>query len=185
MERNLTSWKTHDWISRRLELDPGAPVILQACRACGRDFVEECSTGDQYAAHVSIFKVHRLSDEVTSRWLSQTCPAKYLTADNAERRTRHAGEEVGSALGEVASKPGLRTVTKHQLEAACAIGATASALRTRTRRLSGAASPKSISVCRAQLVSRPPRQVSAVEVLPAISARLNPASASGGPAGGG
>ena len=91
METNLSSWNTHDWSSRRLKLVPGQPLIQQDCRECGRAFVDECSTGERYAVHVSIFKVHRLSDEVTSRWLFEKCPAERPMTDEAARQTRFLG----------------------------------------------------------------------------------------------
>jgi hypothetical protein len=112
MEVNHFFWRTHNWIGRRLEVAPGAPVILQACSECGRDFVEERSTGEQYAVHVSIFKIHRLSDEVTARWFSEKCPAKYLMADDADRQTRCVGAGFGSTLGEIANHVKFRPGTK-------------------------------------------------------------------------
>jgi hypothetical protein len=62
--------------------------LRHVCNDCGRAFIDECSTGERYAVHVSIFKVHRLADEVTSRWLSETCPAQRIAGDEADRRTR-------------------------------------------------------------------------------------------------
>jgi hypothetical protein len=91
METSLSSWNTHVWFSRRLKLVPGQPLIQQDCHECGRAFVDECSTGERYAVHVSIFRLHRLSDEVTSRWLSEKCPAEPLMADDADRQTRFLG----------------------------------------------------------------------------------------------
>jgi hypothetical protein len=171
MEANVFSWRTHDWNSRRLEIVPGTQIILAVCRECGRDFVGQCSTSDQYAAHVSIFKVHRLSDEVTSRWLCEECPAKYLTADNVDRQIRFASEPFGSSLRDSTDAPRLLSVSKLSAPGA--------------RRLSGAATPKAISVSRAHFVSRTLLRDSAKEDRGAVSARLIPASASGGPAGGG
>src|ERR1700687_1083455 len=103
METNLSSWNTHDWFGRRLKLVPGQPLIQQDCHECGRAFVDECSTGERYAVHVSIFKVHRLSDEVTARWLSEKCPAESLMADDADRQTRFLGGSFRSAVGEMAN----------------------------------------------------------------------------------
>src|SRR6266478_4514031 len=88
MDTIFSSWTTHYWISRRLGLAPGQPLIQRVCNDCARAFVDECSTGERYAVHVSIFRVHRLSDEVTSRWLSEQCPAQRLIGDEADRRTR-------------------------------------------------------------------------------------------------
>jgi hypothetical protein len=88
LETNLSLRNTHYWISRRLEVVPGQPVVHQVRRDCGRGFIEESSTGELFAAHASVFLLHRLSDEVTSRWLSEKCPGKPLQQDNADRQTR-------------------------------------------------------------------------------------------------
>ena len=88
MDTIFPRWNTHCWIGRRLGLAPGQALNQRVCNDCGRAFVDECSTGERYAVHVSIFKVHRLSDEVTSRWLSEQCPAQRLIGDEADRRTR-------------------------------------------------------------------------------------------------
>jgi hypothetical protein len=103
METNFSSWNTHVWTTRRLELAPGQPLTQQVCRECGRAFVDECSTGKRYAVHVSIFKFHRLCDEVTSRWLAEKCPAERLMADEADRKTRFMAGSPRSAVGEMAN----------------------------------------------------------------------------------
>jgi len=86
MEANGSSLNTHDWIVRRLELAPGHPVVQQLCRKCGRAFVEDVSTGERQAVHVSVFNLKPLAYEVTTRWLSENCPTERLTADEADRR---------------------------------------------------------------------------------------------------
>lgn len=142
MEKNLSSWSTHDWTSRRLQLVPGQPLIQQVCHACGRGFVDECSTDERYAVHVSIFKLHRLADEVTSRWLAEQCPAERLKADEADRLTRFLGSSSNFAAGEIANEPGFRLVTKSKnlLAVACAISSIAKPSRQRLPQASRAAS---------------------------------------------
>jgi hypothetical protein len=88
MDTIFSSWTTHCFIGRRLALAPGQPLIQRVCNDCGRAFIDDCSTGERYAVHVSIFKLDRLSNEVTSRWLSERCPAKRLAEDEADRQTR-------------------------------------------------------------------------------------------------
>jgi len=88
MDTIFSTWNTHCLTSRRLVLAPGQPLIQRVCNDCARAFVDECATGERYAVHVSIFKLHRLSDEVTSRWLSETCPAQRVAGDEADRQTR-------------------------------------------------------------------------------------------------
>jgi hypothetical protein len=99
METNFAAWNTHDWTSRSLELVPGHRLIHYDCRECGRAFVDEYSTGERYAVHVSIFIFHRLSDEVTARWLSEGCPVKCRNADEEDRETRFIGRLSRSAPG--------------------------------------------------------------------------------------
>jgi len=98
MDTIFSRWTTHCWIGRRLGLAPGQPLIQRVCTDCGRAFVDECSTGERYAVHVSIFKVHRLSDEVTSKWLSERCPAHHLAGDEADRQTRHVPNAADIAM---------------------------------------------------------------------------------------
>jgi hypothetical protein len=88
MEPDPSAWKTHDWSISRFGLVSGPPLIHQVCCKCRRSFVEECSTGERYAVHASLFKFHRLSDEVTARWLSEDCPAERLMADETDRQNR-------------------------------------------------------------------------------------------------
>jgi hypothetical protein len=74
------------------------PLIRRVCTDCGRTFVDDCSTGERFAVHVSIFKIHRLSDEVTSRWLSEQCPAQYAAGDDVDRRTHCIAEAADNAI---------------------------------------------------------------------------------------
>jgi hypothetical protein len=96
MEKNLTVFDTHDLIQQPLELDLGLPLNQLVCLNCGRDFIEECSTGKRYGVSISAFRVDRLSDEVTSRWLSEMCPGERLTADDEDRRTRFLNSPVAN-----------------------------------------------------------------------------------------
>ena len=66
--KNIAGWDTHhDWVIRDQEMDSGSPVMLHQCRRCGRNFVMELLTGDQYAVHVGAMRFNRLSEETTSR----------------------------------------------------------------------------------------------------------------------
>jgi hypothetical protein len=98
MDTIFSRWNTHCWIGRRLVLAPGQALIEHVCHDCGRAFIDECSTGERYAVHVSIFKVHRLCDEVTMRWLSQGCPAQRPAEDEADRQTRFIPKAADSAI---------------------------------------------------------------------------------------
>src|ERR1700688_2362829 len=103
LEMNSSSWNTHDWIGRRLNLVPGEALIQMGCRECGREFVDQCASGERFAVHVSIFKLHRLSAEVTARWLSQNCPGERPLAGDADWLTRFIGGSFSSAGDEMAN----------------------------------------------------------------------------------
>ncbi len=102
MGRNLTAWDTHDWTSRGLEALPHQRIVHRVCGACGRGFFDQFPSGERYAVYDSVFRFHRLSDEVTSRWLSDQCPAERLVADEEDRRTRFFN---GSSLRKVHTPP--------------------------------------------------------------------------------
>jgi|ERR1700724_3045626 len=85
MQKEYTTPKTHDWIVRHLELAPGRTLVQQLCRNCGRAFAVDLTTGRQDAIRVSAFEINRLGLEVTSRWLSENCPAYPLMPGQIER----------------------------------------------------------------------------------------------------
>jgi hypothetical protein len=83
------AWSSHNWSSvkgRRLEIEPGKPLIQHHCSRCGRDFVEDPPTGERYAVYVSVFNFRRLPDLITKRWLGELCPGETLTHDIEVRR---------------------------------------------------------------------------------------------------
>jgi hypothetical protein len=79
-------WNTHEWYSRRLEIQPGKPQMQRYCIRCGRNFVDDLWSGERYAAHAAIFHFDRLADEVTARWLLEDCPEVHLPADDQDRK---------------------------------------------------------------------------------------------------
>src|SRR6266481_170810 len=87
METN--SWKTHDWCDRSIEIIPGEKITEFVCRKSFRAFIDD-GTGRRYAIYTSTFRVDRLSDEVTDRWLSESCSNRRQTADQKAVQTRFA-----------------------------------------------------------------------------------------------
>jgi hypothetical protein len=79
------AWRTHHWTCRRLALEPGKPLLHNRCAECHRDIVDDLSTDERYAVHVSALRFNRLSDEVSGRWLREPCPAVAQPTDNADR----------------------------------------------------------------------------------------------------
>jgi hypothetical protein len=100
VKTDFSNWNTHHWNNSRVEVVPGQPLIQQVCRECGRGFVDEFSTDKRYAVHVSVFVFHRLSDKVTSRWLSEKCPGERLKGDEADRQTRFLRSAVNENANE-------------------------------------------------------------------------------------
>ena len=130
---------------RRVKLSPNQHLIQHVCRERCRGFVYEYSTGARYAVHVSIFNFHRLSDDVSSKWLSEVCPGKRLSADEADRQARFSEVPFAAVADEAVNASGIRlvTVSKNQLDLVRAIDSIASSsrrpprlLRTASRRRS-------------------------------------------------
>ena len=88
MEAKIAAWDSHPWTIRELELDPGITLMQHICERCGRNFVVELGTGDQYAVHVSAVRFDRLSEEITSRWVAAPCPGERLKSDEIDLKTR-------------------------------------------------------------------------------------------------
>jgi len=87
MTAPISAWKSHAWIARQLKFVPGAPLIQHICANCGRNFVEEIRTGNQYAVRVGVIRFNRLSEETTARWLADSCPGRRLESDKADLET--------------------------------------------------------------------------------------------------
>jgi hypothetical protein len=79
------------WSNRLMDLKPGVPIVQHTCTICGRNFVNEELTGRRYAVHVGMLVLARLSDEVTKRWLEESCPRQRVEGDYEDLKTRFAG----------------------------------------------------------------------------------------------
>lgn len=82
---NTDSWQTHKWNARHVEID-GRDQLLLSCSLCEREFIEDQQSQERFAAHLSVFHIHRLSDQVTEKWCREICPGKRLKSDDAARR---------------------------------------------------------------------------------------------------
>ena len=77
-------WNSHNWASpkgRRIEIEPGKPLIQFHCSRCKRDFVEDPPSGARYAVYVSASRFRRLPDLIAKRWLEELCPGAPLPYD--------------------------------------------------------------------------------------------------------
>jgi hypothetical protein len=81
---NRDAWDSHKWNSakgRRVEIEPGKPLIQHHCLRCRRDFVEDPPTGERYAVYVSVFRFRKLPEAITRQWLGELCPGAPLPYD--------------------------------------------------------------------------------------------------------
>jgi hypothetical protein len=81
------AWQTHQWSCRRLELEPGKPLVHYKCAKCHRDIVDDLTSDERYAVHVSPLRFNRLANEVCDRWLEEPCPAVAQPSDDLDRTT--------------------------------------------------------------------------------------------------
>lgn len=86
---NRDGWASHKWSSphgRRIEIEPGKPLVQHYCSRCKRDFAEDPSSGERYAVYASVLNFLRLPDPITKRWLGELCPGAPLPYDIEVRR---------------------------------------------------------------------------------------------------
>ena len=81
----------HSWSNskpRNIRKD-GRLVLLHHCVSCGRDFAKE--EGDEYwrAAHVGVFGVDILAEDVNEKWIGEGFPGKlFIKAEGSRGSTK-------------------------------------------------------------------------------------------------
>jgi hypothetical protein len=60
------------------------------CVTCGRNFLSDPVSGEQYAVYVGALRFYPLGDEVTERWCRENCSGQRLSSDDADNETRQA-----------------------------------------------------------------------------------------------
>jgi hypothetical protein len=92
------AWNSHEWDIRQVELPSDVIADQHTCRKCARHFIREKPSGSSYAIHIGLQQFDRLSEEVTSRWLSEPCAGEISTRDIEDQRTRFSnGRSAGKA----------------------------------------------------------------------------------------
>ena len=82
MDRDV--WNSHRWASprgRKVEIEPGNPLVQHHCTRCARDFVEDPSSGERHAVFISVFSFRMLPDQINQQWLAEMCPGAPLPLD--------------------------------------------------------------------------------------------------------
>jgi hypothetical protein len=82
-------WHTHDWINKRGQRftdERGKEFIRCHCRLCGRDFLRDPDADTAIAIHVGPMRYDSLEDEISDRWLNESCPLSRQAEDDAAQR---------------------------------------------------------------------------------------------------
>ena len=91
MKPHDLGWNGHTWNEsnpRQLRLGTGAPIFHRHCADCGRDFLTDVNSGMSYAVFVSAISFYQLDDEVTERWIRETCVGSRRPADVDDRKRK-------------------------------------------------------------------------------------------------
>ena len=93
MKPHDSGWNGHTWHEtnpRELKLNTGAPVLHRHCADCGRDFLIDVNSGMSYAVFASAISFYQLDDEVTERWIRETCVGRRSAGDLEDRKRKTA-----------------------------------------------------------------------------------------------
>jgi hypothetical protein len=78
------AWNSHLWSDeklRRIDVQSGKCLLQLHCSRCGRDFVEDLSSGERHAVYLSLYSLSNLPHQIGSRWLGELCPGAPLPFD--------------------------------------------------------------------------------------------------------
>ena len=83
-------WASHKWSSphgRRIEIEPGKPLVQHYCSRCKRDFAEDPSSGERYAVlrvSVQLSETPRSDYQTVARGTVSRRPTPQMTSKSAE-----------------------------------------------------------------------------------------------------
>jgi len=82
--QNKTPWESHDWKVKTLESVSagGGSKLAFTCRSCERKFTHTTANNRAWATSSD---GTALADEVSSRWLAQSCPGRPGKGDKKDR----------------------------------------------------------------------------------------------------
>jgi hypothetical protein len=83
--RDKTPWESHDWKVKTLESVSagGGSRLAFTCRGCERKFTYTTANNRAWATSGD---GTALADEITTRWLAQSCPGRPEEGDNKDRQ---------------------------------------------------------------------------------------------------
>jgi hypothetical protein len=84
--RYKTPWESHDWKVKTLESlsAGGGSKLAFTCRGCERKFTYTTANNRAWATSAD---GSALADEISSRWLAESCPGRPGKGDNKDRLT--------------------------------------------------------------------------------------------------
>ena len=84
--RYKTPWESHDWKVKTLESlsAGGGSKLAFTCRGCERKFTHTTANNRAWATSDD---GSALADEISSRWLAESCPGRPGKDDNKDRLT--------------------------------------------------------------------------------------------------
>jgi len=88
MDVSDTGWNGHQWQAqpRQHRIGAGTLVLHRHCVRCGRDFLTDLISRRTRAVFVSAVSFHQLDDNVTDRWVRETCPGTHSPRDDWDRK---------------------------------------------------------------------------------------------------
>ena len=87
----LRSLQTHSWtkdLPPRQILQDGRVILHHRCRQCGRDFGFELDGSGWHAVYIGVFRLERLAETVSRRWVTEVCPGRINPRDEIDRASR-------------------------------------------------------------------------------------------------
>jgi len=83
MIKSENPWQSHDWkVKTLISVTRGGSRLAFTCRSCERTFTHMTGNNETWATDGHDVA---LADNISRRWLSETCPVSPVVADVADR----------------------------------------------------------------------------------------------------
>jgi hypothetical protein len=91
ISKSENPWQSHDWkVKTLISVTRGGSRLAFTCRSCERTFTHMTGNNQTWATNG---KDVALTDVISQRWLSETCPVSPVTGD-VEDRLNHKNSPV-------------------------------------------------------------------------------------------